>query len=137
MKERTFLDTNVLVYADDLDAGQKNEVARELIRSAMIERTGVISTQILQEFFVVSTRKLKVPAEIARRKVELLGQLDVVRIEFKTILEAVDLHRLRSISFWDALVVRSASLGGAAFLLTEDLQHGEVIDGVRIKNPFR
>ncbi len=137
MKERTFFDTNVLVYADDLDAGKKNDVARELIRSAMTTSMGVLSTQVLQEFFVVSTRKLKVPTDVARRKVELLGQFDVVRIDFRTILEAIDLHRLRSISLWDALVVRCAALGGATCLLTEDLQHGEIIDGVRIENPFR
>ena len=136
MKERTFFDTNVLVYADDLDAGEKTSVARALIREALTEAKGVLSTQVLQEFFVVSTRKLKVPVEAARAKVELLAAFEVVRIEPRTIVEAIDLHRLRSISFWDALVVRTAALAGATRLLTEDLQHGQTFDGVRIENPF-
>lgn len=137
MKERTFLDTNVLVYADDLDAGEKRRVARELVREAFASTLGAVSTQVLEEFFVVATRKLKVPADVARRKVELLGQLDVVRVELGTILEAIDLHRLRRISFWDALLVRCAAAARAKRLLTEDLQHGQLIDGVRIENPFR
>ncbi len=137
MKERTFLDTNVLVYADDLDAGEKHRVAREVLREAFASTLGAVSTQVLEEFFVVATKKLKVPADVARRKVELLGQLDVVRIELGTILEAIDLHRLRQISFWDALLVRCAVAARAKRLLTEDLQHGQLVDGVRIENPFR
>jgi predicted nucleic acid-binding protein len=136
VKERTFFDTNVLVYADDLDAGPKTKVARRLIREALTEGKGVLSTQVLQEFFVVSTRKLKVPVEVAREKVELFSAFEVMRIEPRTVVEAIDLHQQRSISFWDALVVRTAALAGATRLLTEDLQHGQTLDGVRIENPF-
>ena len=136
MSERVFLDTNLLVYADDADAGDKQRAARKQIRSAIVERTGVISTQVLQEYFSVATRKLGISPAAARRRVELLSVLDVVRIEVTTILAAIDLHRLHSLSFWDALVVRAASLAGCTRLLTEDLQTGSTIDGVRIENPF-
>lgn len=136
MSDRVFLDTNVLVYADDLDAGRKREIARDLLHDALSNRTGVISTQVLQEFFVVSTRKLGVGADVAARKVELLSKLDTVRIEVDQILAAIDLHRLHSISFWDALIVRSAATAGCGRLLTEDLQHGRSFGGVRIENPF-
>jgi predicted nucleic acid-binding protein len=137
MTERRFLDTNVLVYADDLDAGPKCSRAREILREALEAGTGVTSTQVLQEFFVVSTRKLGVPADVARRKVELLARMDVVRIEVGDLLGAIDLHRLHSISFWDALVVRCAQRAGCRVLLSEDLQDGRTFDGVRVEDPFR
>jgi predicted nucleic acid-binding protein len=133
---RRFLDTNVLVYADDRDAGGKRDRARALLRDALVAGNGVVSTQVLQEFFVIATGKLGVEAEVARRKVELLATMDVVRPDPAMILAAVDLHRLHSFSFWDALIVRAASTAGCGVLLTEDLQDGRVVDGVRIENPF-
>ena len=137
MNERVFLDTNVLVYADDLDAGDKRDRARELLRTALTGGTGVISTQVLQEFFSVTTRKLGVDPAVARRKVELLAAMDVVRVDVDLILGAIDLHRLHALSFWDALIVRSAVAAGCGRLLSEDMQDGQVFDGVRIENPFR
>jgi predicted nucleic acid-binding protein len=133
---RRFLDTNVLVYADDLDAGTKRERARNLLDDALASGEGVVSTQVLQEFFVISTRKLGVEPALARRKVELLARMDLVRIDLDLILAAIDLSRLHSLSFWDALILRAASAAGCGRLLSEDLQHGQVIDGVRIENPF-
>ena len=136
MSERLFLDTNVLLYADDLDAGPKRMTARAILREALTLRTGVVSTQVLQEYFVVATRKLGVTAAVARRKVELLATIDVVRIEVSHIVAAIDLTRLHSLSFWDALIIRCAATVGCTRLLTEDLQHGQVINDVRIENPF-
>jgi len=134
---RRFLDTNVLLYADDLDAGEKRRKARAVLRDALTSGEGVVSTQVLQEFFVNSTRKLGVDPVEARRKVELLARMDLVRIDLAMILAAIDLSRLHSVSFWDALVLQAASVAGCSVLLTEDLQHGQVLAGVRIENPFR
>jgi predicted nucleic acid-binding protein len=136
VRERVFVDTNVFVYADDLDAGAKAQRAHELVSEVFREQNGVLSTQVLQEFFVVTTRKLGVDPPIARRKVELLSTLDVVTIQVPHILHAIDLHRLHSISFWDALIVACASAAGCPRLWSEDLQDGAVIAGVRIENPF-
>lgn len=136
MAERVFIDTNVLLYADDLDAEKKRTKAQEILYQVYVDGNGVISTQVLQEFFVASTRKLGVPADIARRKVELLARLDVVRIQPSLILEAIDLHRLHALSFWDALILRAAAASGCRRLLTEDLQAGRTIAGVQIENPF-
>ena len=111
-------------------------MAQELIVDALRANLGVVSTQVLQEFFVITTRKLGVPAEAARRKVELLGRFDVVTLQLELILGAIDLCRLYGLSFWDALVIRAASAAGCPRLLTEDLQHGRIIDGVRVENPF-
>ena len=137
MSDRVFLDTNVLVYADDLSAGNKRARALALLGELIREARAVLSTQILQEYFVVATRKLGVSPESARRKVEALSHLDVVLVRPELIIAAIDLHRLHSISFWDALVVRSAAAAGCARIVSEDLQHGQVLDGVRIENPFR
>ncbi|HUP22615.1 MAG TPA: PIN domain-containing protein [Thermoanaerobaculia bacterium] len=134
---RRFLDTNVLVYADDLDAGTKRERARGLLDEALASGEGVVSTQVLQEFFVISTGKLGVEPALARRKVELLAEMDLVRVDLDLILAAIDLSRLHSFSFWDALIVRAAAAAGCGLLLSEDLQHGQVVDGVRIEDPFR
>ena len=136
MTGRVFLDTNVLVYADDMDAGAKRDRAQAVLKDVMAAGSGVVSTQVLQEFFVVTTRKLGVAADLAQRKVELLMRMDVVLIRPELILAAIDLHRLRGLSFWDALVVKAASASGCARLLTEDLADGSVVDGVRVENPF-
>ncbi len=136
MAERVFVDTNVLLYADDLDAGLKRDRAQAIIHQLFIDGNGVVSTQVLQEFFVAATRKLGVAPEIARRKVELLARLDVVTIKPSLILEAIDLHRLHALSFWDALIVEAAAASGCRRLLTEDLQSGSNISGVQVENPF-
>lgn len=137
MSARVFLDTNILVYSDDLDAGAKRNRARAIIEEAISKRTAVISTQVLQEFFVISTRKLGVDAAIARRKVVLLTSLDVVEVNVAMVLGAIDLHRLHQISLWDAMIIRAAAIAGCKRVLTEDLNHGQIIDGVRIEDPFR
>lgn len=98
--------------------------------------TGVVSTQVLQEYFVSTTRKLGVAPEIAARKVHLFARLGVVVIDVPDIEAAVDLHRLHRLSFWDALILRAAQRGGCDVLYTEDLQDGATLAGVHIENPF-
>ena len=97
----------------------------------------MVSLQVLQEYFVTVTRKLHVEVRIARRKVELLAEFDVAKLEVTDILAAVDLHRLHGFSFWDALVLRAAKQTGCGVLFTEDLQDEREVDGIRIVNPFR
>ena len=136
MSGRVFLDTNVLVNADDADTGAKQARAQEVVRDALTSGRGVISTQVLCEFFVIATRKLGVPAEVARRKVELLAHLDVVCPDVLDVVAAIDLCRLHRLALWDALVIRAAQTGGCQTLLTEDLSHGSRYDGVLVENPF-
>jgi predicted nucleic acid-binding protein len=137
MSVRSFLDTNVLVYADDKFAPAKQRRAVELVAEHRRSGTGVVSLQVLQEYFVTVTSKLAVDTQIARRKVELLAEFDVVTPEVADILAAIDLHRIHNFSFWDALVIRAAKQAGCRVLLSEDLQHAREIDGVRIVNPFK
>jgi predicted nucleic acid-binding protein len=134
---RFFVDTNVIVYADDADSGDKQKRAQQIVRDGLTTGEGVLSTQVLQEYFVVATRKLKVPADAAQRKVELLAGMQLVTVALSTVLDAIKLYRLHPISFWDALVVQCARAAGCAILLTEDLQDGQTIEGVLVSNPFK
>jgi predicted nucleic acid-binding protein len=137
MTARSFFDTNVLIYADDKAAPAKQRRALDLVAEHRRAGTGVVSLQVLQEYFVTITRKLRVEQRIARRKVELLAEFDVAVTDVTDILAAIDLHFLHGFSFWDALVIRSAKQAGCSVLLTEDMQETREIDGVRIVNPFR
>lgn len=136
MSDRVFVDTNIFVYADDKSARTKRVRARRVLSDLIREKRAVVSTQIMQEYFAAAVRKLGLSAEQARMRIERLSRLDVVLVRPELILGAIDLCRLHRLSFWDALVVRSASAAGCARLLTEDLQRGRTIDGVRIENPF-
>ena len=133
---RSFLDTNVLVYSDDPRDPTKQATAIDLVQDHLRLRTGVVSLQVLQEYFVSTTGKLKLDAELAKRRVEFFARFHVAEPTVSDILAAIDLHRLHSFPYWDALVIRCASQSGCSVLLTEDLQHGQVIDGVQIVNPF-
>ena len=137
MSVRSFFDTNVLIYADDKGALAKQRRAVELVSEHRRSRTGVVSLQVLQEYFVTVTRKLHVDARIARRKVELLAEFDVASPDVPDVLAAIDLHRLHGIDFWDALIVRSAKQAGCSVLFSEDMRAARQIDGVRIINPFQ
>ncbi|HVT14870.1 MAG TPA: PIN domain-containing protein [Thermoanaerobaculia bacterium] len=137
MPGRSFLDSNVLVYTDDQGAPDKQEAALALVDLCRRRSSGVVSSQVLQEYFVTATRKLGVPPEIARRKVELFARFDLFLIGLEDILGAIDLHRLHGYSLWDALVVRAALRSSCSVLYSEDLQHGRRIDGLEIVNPFR
>ena len=137
MSARSFLDTNVLLYTDSVDAPAKQRRALELLAAQRLARTGVVSLQVLQEYFVAATRKLAVDAGVARRKVELFANYHLVVLDVEDVLAAIDLYRLHQVSFRDALVVRAAKEGGCSVLYSEDLQHGRSIDGVRIVDPFR
>jgi len=136
MSARSFFDTNVLVYADDRASPAKQRRAIELVAEHRRGGTGVVSLQVLQEYFVTVTRKLNLDVRIVRRKVELLSEFDVAAPDVNDILAAIDLHRLHDINFWDALIIRSAKQSGCSVLLTEDMQGQREVDGLRIVNPF-
>ena len=137
MKERSFIDSNILIYSDDADEPEKQKVALDLLKSGWNNGNAVLSTQVLQEYFSASTRKLKLPAEHAQRKIELLSHLEIASIEHQDIVRAIELHRLHSFSFWDSLIVRMAQKTACAILYSEDMQDGRKIDGVQIVNPFK
>lgn len=116
----------------------KREVARALFREHLQEGSGVVSPQVLREFYVAATRRLStpLPEEVARRAVEDLGAYCPVQETREMVLSAIARNQRLSISIWDALIVEAALISGASHILTEDLQHGQVIEGVRVHNPF-
>jgi predicted nucleic acid-binding protein len=137
MNGKTFIDTNVLIYAHDVDAIAKHDVAKALLRQLWSERAGVLSMQVLQEFYVNVTRKiaLPLPRDLARTVVSTYEPwcTETTPAEISAAFRIEDESR---IGFWDALIVSSAVKGGAARILSEDLNAGQQIAGILIENPF-
>ena len=131
-----FADTNVLVYSADVSEPSKRATAKQLLREALASKSLVLSTQVLQEFYVnVLRKRLLLPAE-AGEAVRLWAESTVVGTTPGLVLQAVELHQRYRLSFWDAMIVQAAVEAGCTLLYTEDLQHGQKIAGVEIVNPF-
>lgn len=135
---RPFFDTNVLVYAFDEEDPDKREVGRSLIQEHLMEGDGMLSVQVLQEFYVNATRKLADPLspENAGAQVRDFARLPLVRVDEATIIAATERRVGMSLSFRDALIIEAAFAAGADALLTENIQHGQEIGGPRVQNPF-
>jgi len=133
-----FFDTNVLVYLFDADSPEKRKIARALLQKHAGDGDILLSTQVLQEFYVAVTRKLARPlgAAAAADAVANFAELPLVTIDAKLVLSAIDRSRDSRLSFWDALIVQAAIEGHAGTLYSEDMQHGLVLDNLRIVNPF-
>jgi predicted nucleic acid-binding protein len=137
MSGKTFVDTNVLVYAHDVDAPTKRKAARSALRTLWTDQTGVVSPQVLQEFYVTVTRKISTPLAKKTARVVIgtysIWCVDVTPTELEAAFRIEDEAK---IGFRDALIVAAASRSGATKLLSEDLNAGQVISGVLIENPF-
>lgn len=137
MSGKTFVDTNILIYAHDMDAGEKQQVAKGVLRELWSERTGVLSMQVLQEFYVNVTRKIAtpLPKDVARLVVTSYA-IWCAETTPSEIAAAFRIEDESQIGFWDALIVSSAEKSGASRILSEDLNAGQRIAGIRIENPF-
>jgi predicted nucleic acid-binding protein len=135
---RCFFDTNVVVYAFDQTAPAKSAVAQRLLAECIARSDAFLSTQVLQEFFTTVTRKLSTPLphREAEQAVRELAKLPIVNADATLILDAIALSERYLVSLWDALIIQAALRAGAEILYTEDLQDGQVIDSLTIKNPF-
>ncbi len=137
MSDKTFIDTNILIYAHDVDAQSKHERAKALLQELWEERRGVLSTQVLQEFYVNATRKI--PHPISKQSARLVVSsyfvwcIDTTPAEIATAFRIEDEYR---IGFWDALIVASALKSAASRIVSEDLNAGQMIAGIHIENPF-
>ena len=138
MSGRSFVDTNVLVYAHDRSAGDKRDRARALLVDLWEQRSGVLSTQVLQEFYVTVRRKVTepLPHREAARLVAEYTQWEVVVNSGTSILQAVELEERYRLSFWDALIANAAIESRSSRLLSEDFQHGQIFGNVVVVNPF-
>jgi predicted nucleic acid-binding protein len=131
-----FVDTNILIYAFDTTAGEKRTVAMELVRRMWLDHQGCISLQVLQEFYVASTRKLLLSPEQAALQVSRLGRWRVHRPSVEDVLGAIELHRANAVSFWDGLILKSAQASRCSILWSEDMSHGQRWGSLEVRNPF-
>jgi predicted nucleic acid-binding protein len=136
--EREFVDTNVLVYANDTSAGIKRERAQDLVSRLWVQRAGCVSIQVLQELYVNLTRKVPRPLDgvTVSRIVSDLSRWQVHSPEPPDLLVAIEIHQRNRISFWDAMIVRSAVRLGCARIWSEDLNSGQAYEGIVVQNPF-
>jgi predicted nucleic acid-binding protein len=136
MNGSEFVDTNILIYAFDQTAGEKRRVAATLIERLWTERNGCVSVQVLQEFYVTATKKLGLPPKEAALQVRRLAKWQVFRPDAEDVLQAIELHREKKVSFWDAMILRSAQGLGCSLLWSEDLSTGQRWDNLVVRNPF-
>ena len=135
---REFVDTNVLVYAFDSSAGVKQTAASTLLERLWKSQTGCLSVQVLQEFFVTVTRRVARPLSVdeAADRIREFAAWRVFSPTVDDIVAAIELQKQALLSFWDAMVVRAAAESGCDTLWTEDMNDGQTIRGVHIRNPF-
>jgi predicted nucleic acid-binding protein len=131
-----FVDTNILVYTLDQNDPVKQQTSRALLRQSPTQNNAVISTQVLQEFYVTATQKLRVSPLLAKNILRTLQKIETISITPALIEQAIDCSILNQISFWDALIAVSAESSRCEILLTEDLNNGQLISGVLVQNPF-
>jgi predicted nucleic acid-binding protein len=137
MNGKTFVDTNVLIYAHDVDAKEKHAVAKEIVNELWAKRTGFVSAQVLQEFYVNVTRKLSKPL-LKKHAREIVDKYAIWCVDTTSaeIIVAFRIEDEARIGFWDALICAAALKAGAERILSEDLNPGQKIAGIRVLNPF-
>lgn len=140
MKDKVFLDTNIFVYSIDSSAELevKRNICRRLVTDHIRNGSGIISIQVLQEFYQVSTSKIQVPisTDEALEFMHYMAGLSTVSPDLDMVVAAVRLHRKHAVSFWDALILQAAKTAGCSQLLSEDLQHGFSLGNLTVRNPF-
>jgi predicted nucleic acid-binding protein len=136
MPGKVFLDSNILAYAQDKASPKKQRRSRELIAELAASGNGVISTQVMQEFYVAATRKLGVDALVAKNVLKTFSVFEAVQVTPELIQDAVDCSILNVLSFWDALVIAAAATAQCTTVYSEDLNSGQMILGVAVRNPF-
>ena len=138
MKDKIFVDTNILVYANDGSDKPKQERCKQIILEGIQNENMVLSTQVLSEFFVTVTKKIEVPlpVDIAKKEIILLKAAEIVDVDYHSIVKAIQVSVKNKLSYWDSLVIASAVKAGCREIVTEDMNHAQVIEGVMLRNPF-
>jgi predicted nucleic acid-binding protein len=138
MAEKIFVDTSILLYAHDRDAGEKHAIAEHVLRQLWVDKAGVLSTQVLQEFYVQFTRVIDTPAarRSARELMEVYGVWPVVTLDAADVVAACDHADRHQVGVWDAMILIAARKSRSDVLLSENPYHGWNISGLEIRNPF-
>jgi predicted nucleic acid-binding protein len=139
MKDRVFLDTNILVYAYDRHDPRKQGIAQSILVDGTDNESAALSVQVLGEFFNVVTRQIKKPmsSDEAKEAIELFSTLFIQEIDLAMVERAIDTHKIYRISYWDALIVSAAERAGCQRILSEDLNDGQLFHSILISNPFK
>ena len=135
-ENKVFIDSNIFVYAVDNDNTDKQTKAKSVLADIITNKIPVISTQVLQEFYNVSTTKIKVDKFLAKSIVHDLCYMEVVQVAPELIEEGIDISISSQISFWDGLIIAAAELANCSIVISDDLNDGQIIRGVKIINPF-
>ena len=138
MNGNIFIDTNIVVYAFDASDEKKHKTAGRLLNDAFRSKDVAISTQVLKEFFVTVTKKIQRKMDLLEAKeiIKRLALLQVVETTVPLVLRGIDIQRENRISFWDAIIVAAAGASNCTTILSENLSHDTIIEGIHIKNPF-
>jgi len=136
MIEKFFIDTNILIYSIDHHYPKKKIISRELIAELLEDNSGIISTQVLQEFYYAAVNKLRSDSKIVKELLKSFEDFEIVQINPPIIYNAIDCSITNNISFWDALIISAAESANCNKLFSEDLNSGQIISGVKIVNPF-
>ncbi len=136
MPDRIFLDGNIFVYAQDTGAPAKRRRSREIIAQLGESGDGVVSTQVMQEFFVAATRKLGVDPLAAKGVLKTFAVFEIVQVSTALIHEAIDCSILNQLSFWDSLILAAEASAGCKTVLSENLSAGQLVLGVKVQNPY-
>jgi predicted nucleic acid-binding protein len=135
---KIFLDTNIIVYAFDFSAKKKHEIAKQILIDLWNSGRGLLSTQVLQEFYVTVTQKIPKPLDrkLAIQTIKDLLHWDVVINDGDAIIDAIEIQTKHKFTFWDAMIIQAAFKGGAELIFSENLGSSRKIQGVTLKNPF-
>jgi len=138
MNDKFFFDTNILVYANDSSEKVKQEIARSLLKDSLIKQNGVISVQVLSEFWVTVTHKIKNPlsVEIAEKEIELFQLMEIVSLDYSLFKDALRFQQIIQISYWDSLILAASHSAGCKTIYTEDINHEQITAEMKICNPF-
>jgi len=137
MKGKVFLDTNVLVYLFSINEEVKRRKCKELIRYYSSDYILVWSTQVVQEFYHVMTIKLGQQPQEAKSLLNYFNEFELVTNNFEIIQQAIDIQVINQLSFWDSLIISAANTSKCEILLSEDLNHNQVINGIKVQSPFQ
>lgn len=137
MKDRYFLDTNILVYAHDSQSSEKREISQKLIFEGIRSGLGTISSQVISEYYVTMDKKFKLPYSNILHIIHQLGSLSNIEITYAMTVRSIERHKAHTISYWDSLIIEAALQDGCTTLYSEDMNNERIIDGIRIINPYK
>ena len=139
MSDKFFIDSNILVYAHDTENPEKQQQAQTVIFDGIRLENAVISTQVLSEFYVTITQKIKNPLTVLKAKEEIkyLSILEIVEIDIAMILQAIHLQDKWNISYWDGLILAAAEQARCKTIISEDFTDQQIYDHILVKNPFK